>query len=651
MEKERILELFLELLARAKKSVPLYPPESHAVREWIQRFHRGIPQLLANGLRFPIRFEAHHVRSGETTLLTIDPILDGLRFDLLARGIEEVTIDEAVEEREVMAFLTLLTTDPFVIQEAGGPQAVLSHQGITHITVRQIALTARADRPEKMDSRLLSAEEQVQLLVDRALRALVAHLRTLALDRMGLARWLVDIGEGDRSDLVYDTIRTVAGLVASEREATLFLRTIAEAIWALPKSLLLPLVRDWVFPRVTLDVEALNVISHFSEDELQRLRDMLPEEALLSVVATLEELPGEDVRRQRVMESIRNLIREATVESLPSAPPQMEEGAVARLREMIVASFQSDGLLGLGVRVLMALLFHGDNDEYPASAVEALEESVGIALSRGRLDVALEILNGVRSGSLRGEWFREHNQRSAALFRRAADQTHIGLAVGLLKDHRTSERAELIGEYLRLVGEHGLREFVTQLAEERSRPVRAFMCHILVRVGRPAVPSLRLLTEDRRWYVARNAVTVLGRIGDRSALPSIHEAARYPDPRVRKEAARVLGAWADGETLTPLLALLGDPDRDVTVTVIKVLGRLGLEEGIRPLENLALARAGRPVESAIREEAIRALAAMKTRPAREAIREIAHRRLWLWQRQERQIRSLAVRAARGERIA
>jgi len=344
-------------------------------------------------------------------------------------------------------------------------------------------------------------------------------------------------------------------------------------------------------------------------------------------------------------------IREATVESLPSAPPQMEEGAVARLREMIVASFQSDGLLGLGVRVLMALLFHGDNDEYPASAVEALEESVGIALSRGRLDVALEILNGVRSGSLRGEWFREHNQRSAALFRRAADQTHIGLVVGLLKDHRTSERAELIGEYLRLVGEHGLREFVTQLAEERSRPVRAFMCHILVRVGRPAVPSLRLLTEDRRWYVARNAVTVLGRIGDRSALPSIHEAARYPDPRVRKEAARVLGAWADGETLTPLLALLGDPDRDVTVTVIKVLGRLGLEEGIRPLENLALARAGRPVESAIREEAIRALAAMKTRPAREAIREIAHRRLWLWQRQERQIRSLAVRAARGERIA
>ena len=651
MEKERILELFLELLARAKKSVPLYPPGSHAVREWVQRLHRGIPQLIANGLRFPLRFEAHHVLSGEIALLTIDPILDALRFDILARGIEEVMIEEAVEEQEVMAFLNLLAMDPFAIQAEGGAQAVLSNHRVTHIAVRQTAIAPGADRGERREWHTLPPEEQVQLVIDQALRALVASLRDLALNRTGFARWLEALGQADRPDLIYTGLRIVAGLVASEREPTLFFRTMAEALWVLPEPLQLPVVRDWLFPRVSVDVEALNLISHFSEDELQRLAQRLPEESFLALVAALGDLPWEDVHKQRLLESLTGMIHERSAESLPPPPSTVDGGTVARVRELVIASFQPEGLLEIGVRILMALLFHEENEEYPSSAMDALEESMGVALSRGRLDLAVEILNAVRSGSLRSEWFREHNQRSAALFRRAADQTHVALLAGLLRENRTEEHAELTTQYLRLVGEQGIREFVTLLAEERSDPIRAFMCRILVQVGRLAVPSLRLLTEDRRWYVAHDAVAVLGRIDDISALPSINHAARHPDPRVRTEVARVLGAWAERVGLAPLIKLLEDPDPAVKLAAIEVLGRLQSAETVPPLEDLVLGRTGKPVEFSVRQEAVRALSTMKTRAARQAIREIAHRRLWLWQRQERRLRKLAARATRGEEIA
>ncbi len=648
MERERILELFLELLARAKKSVPLYPPESPAVREWVRRLAQGIPQFIADGLRFPLRFEAHHVRSGETALLTIDPILDRLRFDVLTRGIEEVTIEEAVEEHEVMTFLNLLIMDPFAIREEGGPQAVLRNHKVTRIGVRQIALAAGADRGKEQEWRTLTIEEWVQLLVDQALRAVATHLRALALNRTELSLWLQVVGRGDRVDLLYIGVRTVCGLAASEQEPSLFLRTIAEAVYDLPEPLLVPLARDWLFPRAMEDVEALNLINNFSEDELQRLAQRLPEEALLALAAALAELPLENARNQRLSESLAGMIENRTAEFLPRLPTVVDEGTVERVRETVTASSQPDGLLEIGVRVLLAVLFHGENQEYPSSAMDALEESVGLALSRGRLDLALEILNGVRSGALRGEWLREHARRSAALLKRAADQTHVALLAGLLRENRTAEDAERITHYLRMVGEEGIRQFAGLLAEERNRPVRAFMCRVLVRVGRAAVPSLQILMEDRRWYVARNAVALLGRIGDASALPSISGAARHPDPRVRREAARALGAWAEGVAVTPLIKLLEDSDPTVQMAVVKVLGEHAIEEAVRPLQDLALSQNGKAAEFSVRKEALRALATMGTRAGRAAIREIAHRRLWIWKRQERQLRALAARAARGE---
>ncbi len=650
MERERILGLFLELLARAKKSVPLYPPESPLVREWVRRLHQGIPQFLADGLRFPLRFEAHHVRSGETALLTIDPILDRLRFDFLTRGIEEVTIEEAVDEHEVMAFLNLLTMDPFAVHEEGGPQAVLRTHKVTHIGVRQIALAPKASRGEARERPALSVEDQIQLLVDQAVRALAAHLRALTLNRNGLSRWLEAVGQGDRADLIYDGIRTACRLAASEQESSLFLRTIAEAVCDLPESLLLPLVRDWLFPRAVEDVEALNLINNFSEDELQRLAQRLPDEVLLALDAALADLPLENVQNQRLLESIAGIIEGRTAEFPPHLATVVDEGIAERVREIVIASFQPDGLLEIGVRVLLAVLFHGENEEYPASAMDALEESVGVALSRGGLNLAVEILNGVRSGALRGEWLREHARRSTALLKRAADQTHIALLAGLLRENRTAEDAEHITQYLRIVGEEGVRQFAALLAEERNRPVRAFMCRVLVRVGRMAVPSLQVLTEDRRWYVARNAVALLGRIGDVSALPSISGSAHYPDPRVRREAAWALGAWAEGVAVTPLIKLLEDSDPTVQMAAIKVLGGHAIEEAVRPLQDLALSQNGKSAEFSVRKEALRALATMGTRAARQAIREIAHRRLWIWRRQERHLRSLAARAARGERL-
>ncbi|HLC20534.1 MAG TPA: HEAT repeat domain-containing protein, partial [Candidatus Methylomirabilis sp.] len=406
---------------------------------------------------------------------------------------------------------------------------------------------------------------------------------------------------------------------------------------------------DWLFPRVNEDVEALNLVSHFSEDELQRLADQLPGATFLGLASTVAELPWEDVQKQRLLESLTAAIRNRGG-FRPFGLTTADEGTVARARERVIASFHSDRLLEIEVRVLLALLFKWETDEYPTSAVEALEETMGEALSRGRLDLAGEILTAMRSGAVRVEWVAEHGKRSQALFAGAGDRNRIVTLVELIKENRTTENAERVTEYLRLVGDPGIREFVALLAEEQNRSVRAFMCQVLVRTGTAAVPHLLPRVKDRQWYVARNAVTILGQIGDPSTLPALIEASRYPDPRVRKEAAQALGTWGADGTLAMLLGLLDDPDPTVQMTLVNVIGRLGSEEAVRALKDLALVQNGRSISVPVREETIRTLDGVRTEAARRAIREIAHRRLWIWQRPERRVRSLAARLTRGEKL-
>ncbi len=649
MQKEEVLEQFLKLLARAKKIVPLYPPGNPAARLWVQRLHRAIPQFLADGLSFPVRFERDRVLSGGITLQSKDPNLESLQFDVLTRGIKEVSISAGVMEDEMVELLTLLNMDPFAIQEGGGARIILERGGVRHIEVGEIAIAPGAERGQGQEWRTLTLEEWVQLIADQAHRALTSHLRGLALNRKALSQWLESIGDGDRIDLIYAGLRAVCGLVASERESGILFRTIAEAVFTLPEPLQLALMRDWLFPRIGEDAEALSLVSYFSEDELQRLAGELPRETFLRLASALVELPWEDTQKQRLLESLTAAIRNRGG-FRPFGLATVAEETVARARERVMAFFHSDRLLEIEVRIILALLFKWETDEYPTSAVEALEETIGEALNRGRLDLAVEILAAVRSGAVRGEWVAEHSQRSQALFATAADGNRIAVLLGLVKENRTAENTELVTQYLRLVGEPGIREFIALLSEEQNRSVRAFMCQVLVRMGKTVVPHLRPWVKDQRWYVARNAVAILGQIGDPSTLPSIIEAVQYPDPRVRKEAAQALGTWGGDGAVTTLLGLLEDPDPTVQMTLINVIGRLKSEEAVRALKDLALSHHGRSIGFPIREEALRTLATMRTEAAGHAIREIAHRRLWIWQRQERRVRSLAAQVAKGERL-
>src|SRR5262249_56816031 len=114
-----------------------------------------------------------------------------------------------------------------------------------------------------------------------------------------------------------------------------------------------------------------------------------------------------------------------------------------------------------------------DGEAYGNSATEALEEILGEALARGRLELATQALSTLEE-AVHGEKTRsqEQVQRLALLQQRLGGRTHVALLGGLLRQHGGSEQQlALIAQYLALVPHEAIREFTALLAEERDRQV------------------------------------------------------------------------------------------------------------------------------------------------------------------------------------
>ncbi|MBI2461601.1 MAG: HEAT repeat domain-containing protein [Candidatus Rokubacteria bacterium] len=182
--------------------------------------------------------------------------------------------------------------------------------------------------------------------------------------------------------------------------------------------------------------------------------------------------------------------------------------------------------------------------------------------------------------------------------------------------------------------------------------MRARLCQVLATVGPSVVPALLPRLTESRWYVVRNVVSILGKIGDESTFLSVVNVLDHPHPRVRLEAVRALGVIGGRMAVTPLIRCLDDPDPTVRGAAVRALGALQDEEAVAALHGLVTRPGlGAPDDLAIRHEAINALAAIGTPEARRALSELASRRVWFWNRVEKRIRDMAAEALRASRHA
>lgn len=147
---------------------------------------------------------------------------------------------------------------------------------------------------------------------------------------------------------------------------------------------------------------------------------------------------------------------------------------------------------------------------------------------------------------------------------------------------------------------------MNRLSLEADAQIRKNLTETLVRQGSVALPVLLEHLRDERWYVARNAVAILGDIRDPAATGPMKPMLTHQDIRVRRETVRALTRIGGQNATGVLLQLLEGADADLSQQALLSLGAMKNPAAVPALLRLLAQENGRHGPE-LRRGAIKAL--------------------------------------------
>ncbi len=115
----------------------------------------------------------------------------------------------------------------------------------------------------------------------------------------------------------------------------------------------------------------------------------------------------------------------------------------------------------------------------------------------------------------------------------------IGDVLRSIPTWHNEKYAEII-DYLTEVGEPYVEPLIDRLAEEKEIELRKIWMKLLLELGKTAHPAIVSALEDKRWYLVRNLLVILGQ--QRGSIPPkiLLKLCEHPHPEVRCEALGIL---------------------------------------------------------------------------------------------------------------
>ncbi len=150
----------------------------------------------------------------------------------------------------------------------------------------------------------------------------------------------------------------------------------------------------------------------------------------------------------------------------------------------------------------------------------------------------------------------------------------LGRVMEILCESDKELAASEIIPYLEWLGPESASALMAKLGNESDRTRRGRIIEALRTLGPAAVPVVRLSLQDPAWYLVRNALNLLGDLGDAGSLGEVIPLMRHRDGRVRRAAVRA--AWKlGGPTSEPhLVAILKDTDPETQFEILFALGQI-----------------------------------------------------------------------------
>ena len=641
-----VRELIGKLL-KARKNLALYPQGNPAVRAAMQQCEEaqseairkhGVVNLLISRDQF---FVGNHP--------LFPPEFPERRFaaELFVLGVRQLSFTGeagAPEFEEFMELLREAQDDPALFMAAlsgSGPQRM---KGIELDRISDLEVVDELSLADEIDLAFRrtagqdeSERDSAAVVKDLYALILPGTLQPTQVDKLlenpariqeafgRLARAREGTGDGEvATEVAAKVLRDIASAVGSAplKERKRLYRTTAELLLDIPDPLRMQLVFEKILPQATSDSPESALICSLSDEEIVELlttRVPLHEGALRAVSSSFRNLDLSLPRRESILRAIRERAAvsgpqssgytllfdslssaaevKATQDDSSSASEQETRAPIPSVeclqltREETSQIEQALKSIGMSQKTenipAMLDLLHLEKDlqryRNLLSMLETLREET---LREGRVDLALKVIKGFAVEKDARKKNAEEREMCERLLEGAVRKETITLLAEMSMHYdRSSPEYSLILDYLHTVPEHAYQELLHRLEEEKSKSLRLAIRGLLIALGDTNIASLSSRVLDERWFVARNAVSILGEIGGESALEALATALGHEEPRVRREAVNALGKIGGEGSAHALATALDDSDNDVALCAARWLTMRG---DVAPTDGLIL---------------------------------------------------------------
>lgn len=130
---------------------------------------------------------------------------------------------------------------------------------------------------------------------------------------------------------------------------------------------------------------------------------------------------------------------------------------------------------------------------------------------------------------------------------------------------------EDLTNYLMLLPWQAIDPLVWALGELEHYPARRAICQALEILAQYHSDILGKGIQSPRWYVVRNIVSILGKIGDPRAFGFLKKSMQHPDIRVRKETILAAAKIITDEAGAFLISALDDQDEKIQTLALRAI--------------------------------------------------------------------------------
>jgi hypothetical protein len=612
-------EEIVRALAVAAAAARLYPPTSEIPAQTVDRFVL-VSDAVTSATRSPVRFaiEPKSFKLGDQLVGEGQAQVAGLAEMLYAHQIGQLIVAPGVTPEETSSFLGCVGSDPSAVREEGGLRHVMVAAGVTHIAV--IELTLRASSEEGLAGLDLTSAP-LEVIGPAVLRS--------------AAEWARSAASGQGRD---ELAEVIGGLESAARE--LAMERVAQALLQLDEqtrgAVLAAAVRQDASGQAMEGM--LSVIANMRPAQLARLlmlaagrtggdpktimnRLTLPPEAMRALQLLLRPSPRSEAESGVPVSVDAEILAGEAVES------DEDEDALAAAKLTLSAD-------AAAIRALVTTTHILERSPAPES-VDAIGEALPGAIAAGAFGAVHSALTHLENLTNRPDLdtaiarARHAIANPDALARGATaissatvarDAAAVFAAAGVAGSEAVLDAWLNVGDADRGVLEQVARALPEQIVAGAGRRIRS---------GDPVA--------------VREIVTLLGRLGDRRAVPSLSQALDHDSPEVRSAAIAAMAAVDTEESWAAVVSSLTHPDEATARRALAAIRDAGRRRAAPAMIAVLQLHSSGTRNHELKREIIEDVRVMGATEALPALKKIAGR-AFVWGRKARELRDAARRA-------